>query len=60
MGESHIQSDFDGSFTMAYLNSFLSPYGIFPILKNTYIEGNFLILFYYGIVCCVYSLELPH
>ena len=35
-------SNTDGSFTMAYLNSFLSPYEFFS--DNSNIEGIFLIL----------------
>ena len=39
-------SNTDGSFTMAYSNSFLSPYEILQIAKKTTtnIKGNFLIL----------------
>ena len=52
-------SNTDGSFTMANLNLFLSPYEILPIaLKKQIFRGIFL--FYHKIVCCVYSLELPH
>ena len=59
-----IQSNFngsntDGSFTMAYSNSFLSPYGFFPIAQEKKILRE-IFLFYYEIVCCVYSLESPH
>ena len=50
-------SNIDGSFTMAYSNSFLSPYEIFPITQEKNIKGNFLI--YYELVSCVYSLESP-
>ena len=41
---------------LAYSNSFLSPYGIFPIAQKHILKEIFL--FYYEIVCCVYSLEL--
>ena len=59
----NVQSNFngsntDGSFTMAYSNSFLSPYGIFPIAQENKLSEIFL--YYYEIVCCVYSLESPH
>ena len=37
-------SNTDGSSTMAYSNSFLSPYGIFPIAQENKYLGNFLIL----------------
>ena len=37
-------SNTDGSSTMAYSNSFLSPYGIFPIAQENKYEGNFLVL----------------
>ena len=42
----YIQSNFngsntDGSFTMAYSNSFLSPYGIFPIAQDNKYCGKF-------------------
>ena len=53
-----IQSNFngsntDGSITMAYSNSFLSPYGIFPIAKENKYSVKFF-LYYYGnlyVVC---------
>ena len=53
----------DGSFTVDDSNSFFSPYKILPIAQENKYLGIFLfyfILFYHGIVCCVYSLELPH
>ena len=57
----------DGLFTMADSNSFLSPYKILPIAqkkkKKIYqIFRTFLFFFliYHEMVCCVYSLELPH
>ena len=62
--ENHIQSNLDNSntdglFTMANSNSLLSPYEILPIApENKYLGKIFL--FYHGIVCCVYSLELSH
>ena len=43
---------------MAYSNSLLSPYGIFPIAQENKYWGNFS--YFIMIVCCVYSLELPH
>ena len=52
-------SNTDGSFTMAYLNSFLSPYEILPIAQENKYLGIFF-LFYHEIACCVYSLESPH
>ena len=52
-------SNTDGSFTVADLNSFFSPYKILPIAQeNTYLGIFFLS--YLGIVCFVYSLESPH
>ena len=51
-------SNTDGSFTMAYSNSFLSPYGIFPIAQENKLSESFL--YYYEIVYYVYSLESPH
>ena len=60
----HIQynlndSNPDGSFTLDDSKSFFSPYKILPIAQeNKYLRIFFL--FYHGIVCCVYSLELPH
>ena len=52
-------SNTDGSFTMVNSNSFLSPYEILLIAQeNGYLMVIFL--FYPEIVCCVYSLELPH
>ena len=50
-------SNTDGSFTMVNSNSFLSPYEILPLRKQIFRE---IFLFYHEIVCCVYSLELPH
>ena len=44
---------------MAYSNSFLSPYGIFPIAQEHIYWGK-AFLIYYEIVCCVYSLEPLH
>ena len=49
----------DGSFTVDDSNSFFSPYRILPIAQENEYLGIFF-LFYHGIVCCVYSLELPH
>ena len=46
--------DVDSSFTMANSNACL----ILPKLKKTKFKEIFL--FYHNIVCCVYSLELPH
>ena len=52
-------SNTDGSFTVDDLNFFFSPYKILPIAQeNKYLMIYFL--FYHGIVCCAYSLELPH
>ena len=49
----------DGSFTIDDSNSFFSPYKILPIAQeNKYLGILFLI--YHGIVCWMYSLELPH
>ena len=51
----------DGSFTLDDSNSFFSPYKILPIAQeNKYNVFRDFFLFYHGIVCCVYSLELPH
>ena len=46
MQSGYVQSNFngsntDGSFTMAYSNSFLSPYGIFPIAQENKYWGKF-------------------
>ena len=49
----------DGSSTLDDLNSFFSPYTILPIAQENKYLGIFF-LFYHGIVCCVYSLELSH
>ena len=49
----------DGLFTPDDSNSFFSPYKILPIAQENKYLGIFF-LFYHGIVCCVYSLELPH
>ena len=49
-------SNTDGSFTMADSNLFLSPYEILPIAH----VNKYLRTFYQKIICCVYSLELPH
>ena len=43
---------------MAYSNSFLIPYGIFPIAQENKYWGKISIMKLY--VCCVSSLELPH
>ena len=52
-------SNTDGLFTMDDSNSFVIPFKILPIAQeNKYLRIFFL--FYHGIVCCVYSLELPH
>ena len=62
--ELHIQYNLNGSntddlFTVDESNSFFIPYKILPIAQeNKYLMVFFL--FYQGIVCCVYSLELPH
>ena len=61
-------SNMDGSFTVDDSNSFFSPYKILPIAQENKYLGIFsyfillifFLLFYHGIVCCVYSLELPH
>ena len=47
---------------MADLQSFLGPYGIFPIAQENKYLGIFceIILFNDEIVCCVYPLDLPH
>ena len=52
-------SNTDGSFILANSNAFLSPCEVLPIAQEnkTFRE---LFLFYREIVCCVYSLELPH
>ena len=55
----YIQSNLDGSFTMANSNSF------FESLRNSsdsLIKQIFkeIFLFYREIVCCVYSLQSPH
>ena len=57
----HVQSNAnssntDGLFTMAYSKSFLSLKEILPIA----IFRIFFFFFCHEIVCCVYSLELPH
>ena len=52
-------SNTDGSFTLDDSNSFFSPYKILPIAQENKYLGIFF-LFYNGIVCCVYSLELHH
>ena len=44
----------DGSFTLDDSNSFFSPNKILPIAQENKYLGIFF-LFYYGIVCCVYS-----
>ena len=44
---------------MADLNLFSSPYKILPIAPENKIFKEFF-LFYHELVCCVYSLELPH
>ena len=49
----------DGSFTLDDSNSFFSPYKILPIAQENKYLGMFF-LFYYGIVCCVYSLVSPN
>ena len=55
-------SNIDGLFTMAYSNSFLRPYEILPITQEDEYLRNFFkeFFFYYEIVCCVYSFELPY
>ena len=52
-------SNTDGSFTVDDSNSFFSPYKILLIAQENKYLGIFF-LFYHLIVCCVYSLELPH
>ena len=52
-------SNRDGSFTVDDSNSFFSPYKILPIVQENKYLGIFF-LFYHGILCYVYSLELPH
>ena len=52
-------SNMDGSFTVDDSNSF------FQSLQNSSNSSRkqifrIFFLFYHGIVCCVYSLELPH
>ena len=49
----------DGSFTMANSKSFLRPYEVLPVAQKKQIFTE-IFLFYHEIVCCVYSLELPH
>ena len=49
----------DGSFTLDDSNTFLSPFKILPIAQENKYLGIFF-RYYHGIVCCVYSLELPH
>ena len=54
--KSVLQSNFnvsntDGSFTMAYLNSFLSPYGIFPVAQQNKYWGTFSILLWNCMLC---------
>ena len=51
-------SNTDGSFTVDDSNSFFSPYKILPIAQENKL-GIYYIIFYHGIVCCVYSLESP-
>ena len=51
-------SNTDGSFTVDDSKSFFSPYKILSIAQENNYLGIFF-LFYDGIVCCVYSLELP-
>ena len=50
-------SNTDGSFTVHDSNSLFSPYLILLVAQENKYIG---ILFYHEIVCCVYSLELPH
>ena len=49
----------DGLFAVDDSNSFFSPYKILPVAQENKYLGIFF-LFYQGIVCCVYSLELPY
>ena len=51
-------SNTNGSFTMADSKSFLSSHEILLIAQKQIFKEIFL--FYHEIVCCVYSLELPH
>ena len=53
-------SNTDGSFTVDDSNPFFSPYKILPINSSRKQIFRDFFLFYHGIVCCVYSLELPH
>ena len=52
-------SNIDGSFTIAYSNSFLSQYEILIIAQEDKYLGFFFLL-YHAIVCYVYALESPH
>ena len=61
---SFLQSNFngsntDGSSTMAYSNSFFESLRIFSDSSRKQILRE-IVLFYYEIVCCVYSLESSH
>ena len=54
-------SNTDGSFTVDDSNFFFSiPTKFFQYLKKNNKYLMIFFLFYHGIVCCVYSLELPH
>ena len=44
---------------MANSNLFLSPYKILQVAQENMYFGK-IFLFYHQIVCCMYSLELPH
>ena len=44
---------------MAYSNTFFSPYEILLTAQENKIFKE-MFFFYHEIVCCVYSLELPH
>ena len=44
-------SNIDGSFTMAYSNSFLSPYEILPLAQENKYLRNFLILSWNCMLC---------
>ena len=52
-------SNTNGSISMANLNSFLSPYKILLLAQEKQIFRE-IFLFHHEIVCCGYSLELPH
>ena len=55
-------SNTDGSFTVDDSNSFFFFFRSYKTFSNSSRKQIFrdFFLFYHGIVCCVYSLELPH